>query len=213
MAANTAQTSLPILYSFRRCPYAIRARLAISYSGVDVEHREVVLKDKPQAMLDISPKGTVPVLQLADGTVIEESLEIMHWALDQKDSNEWQSPEQAGVIQDLIKQNDTAFKYWLDRYKYADRYPEHPMTYYRDHCEHWFTLLEEKLERHQSFLLCEHYTLADMALFPFVRQCAQVDRAWFDQTDYPCLQVWLDNLLASELFISVMQKQPQWKAP
>jgi glutathione S-transferase len=209
------QTKPTILYSFRRCPYAMRARLAIINSGIEVELREVVLKQKPQAMLDISPKGTVPVLQLRDGRVIEESSEIMRWALLHHDPDQWLPPTLDESIQSLINRNDEDFKYWLDRYKYADRFPEHPMDYYRSHCETWFASLEQTLAQNthldQSFLLTDRYTLADMALLPFVRQCAHVDRTWFDQTPYKHLRQWLDTWMSSELFMLVMQKYPQWR--
>jgi len=109
-----------ILYSFRRCPYAMRARMAIAASGLQVELREVVLRDKPQALLDISPKATVPVLQTSEGTIIDESLDIMHWALQQSDPENWL----ANIDHDLISNNDGDFKHWLDRYKYADRHPK-----------------------------------------------------------------------------------------
>ena len=204
--------TLPILYSFRRCPYAMRARLAIFKSKIDIELREVVLKDKPASLLAISPKGTVPVLQLADGAIIEESIEIMYWALHQSDPDEWLPLALQKPIEAMIQQNDDDFKYWLDRYKYADRYPEHSQEYYRSHCERWFLQLEKQLITHSGFLLTDHYTLADMALFPFIRQCAHVDREWFYQTDHKALQAWLDELIGSNLFKKVMDKYPQWQA-
>jgi len=202
---------LPILYSFRRCPYAMRARLALAYSGVETEHREVVLKDKPSTLLAISPKGTVPVLQLGSGEVIEESIDIMHWALRQRDECAWLSDVSRDEITGLIAHNDTEFKYWLDRYKYADRYPEYSMGYYRTKCEEWIRLLEKRLGDHGGFLMGSAYTLADMAIFPFIRQCAHVDRAWFDESPYPCVKLWLAQLIDSDLFASIMVKYPQWK--
>ncbi len=209
------QTVPTILYSFRRCPYAMRARLAIINSDIKVELREVVLKEKPQAMLDISPKGTVPVLLLSDARVIEESSEIMRWALQHNDPDHWLPAALDKSIQSLISRNDDEFKYWLDRYKYADRFPEHPMDYYRRHCETWFAFLDQQLSMNtylnQSFLLTDHYTLADMALLPFVRQCAHVDRVWFDQTPYTRLRQWLDTWMDSELFRLVMEKHLQWR--
>lgn len=204
--------ALPILYSFRRCPYAMRARLALYNSQVDIELREVVLKDKPSSLLAISPKGTVPVLQLSNGFVLQESIDIMNWALHKRDPDEWLSAALFEPTQRLIQQNDKEFKYWLDRYKYADRYPEHPVEFYRSQCEHWFAFLEGKLMAHDGFLLADHYTLADMALFPFVRQCAHVDREWFLQTPYVHLQAWLEKLISSDLFADVMKKHTQWIA-
>lgn len=212
MPISRLSTTLPILYSFRRCPYAMRARLAIYNSKIDIELREVVLKDKPPSLLSISPKGTVPVLQLSDGHILEESLDIMKWALQKRDPDQWLSAALIEATQVLIQQNDNEFKYWLDRYKYADRYPQHPLEFYRSHCERWFALLESKLMAHDGFLLADRYTLADMALFPFVRQCAHVDREWFFQTPYVHLQAWLEKLINSNLFTDVMKKHPQWIA-
>ncbi|WP_293265004.1 glutathione S-transferase [Neptunomonas sp.] len=204
-------TTLPILYSFRRCPYAMRARLAITNSKINVELREVILKDKPAALLALSPKGTVPVLQLVEGQVLEESIDIMYWALQHHDPDQWLPPLLIESIKALIQENDDEFKFWLDRYKYADRHPEHSSEFYRTHCECWFVKLENLLVTNKGFLLADHYTLADMALFPFVRQCAHVDREWFLQTPYIHLQAWLDTLIGSPLFTTVMQKHPQWK--
>lgn len=140
----------PILYTFRRCPYAIRARLAIGVSGVEVELREVDLRDKPQAMLDCSPKGTVPVLQLADGSVIDESLDIMRWALAINDPMGWCNETSEALA--LIAQNDSSFKQNLDRYKYADRHPEHSAEYYRGQAELFLLLLDTRLAE-QKYLM------------------------------------------------------------
>jgi len=202
--------TLPVLYSFRRCPYAMRARLALAYSGVQVEHREVVLKNKPAALLKASAKGTVPVLVVGN-TVIDESADIMRWALSQQDPASWLPSQQREAINTLIWQNDHEFKPWLDRYKYADRYPEHPMTYYREQCEAWFATLESSLKQHDGYLLGATATLADWALLPFIRQCAHVDRTWFYTANYPHLQAWLDKLLGSELFASIMHKYQPWE--
>jgi glutathione S-transferase len=189
----------------------MRARLAIYNSKINVELREVVLKDKPKALLSVSPKATVPVLQLANGNIIEESIEIMYWALQENDPDEWLPSALLAPTQALIQQNDDEFKYWLDRYKYADRYLEHPVEFYRTHCESWFAMLEQKLIINDGYLLLDRYTLADFALFPFVRQCAHVDRSWFLQTPYIHLQAWLEKMINSSLFAQVMQKRPQWK--
>lgn len=202
---------LPILYSFRRCPYAIRARLALAYAGIPVELREVVLKDKPVRMLELSPKGTVPVLQLPDGDVLDESYDIMLWALAQHDPNNWHEPSYQDDIAALIKKNDDEFKYWLDRYKYSVGYPEHSEEYYRNKGEEFLAYLEALLEKNR-YLLADHTTLADMGVFPFIRQFAFVDKGWFDQSPYPKLQVWLQEQLDSGLFKGVMFKYGQWKA-
>ena len=191
------------LYSFRRCPYAMRARMALRYCGVPVEIVEVSLKAKPAEMLAISPKGTVPVLD-ADGQVIDESLEIMRWALAQNDPQDWLLSGDARVAE-LIEANDQVFKVHLNRYKYAERYPEQPMEVYRAEGEMFLRRLEELLEG-RDYLLTDHPSLADVALMPFVRQFAHVDREWFAQTPYVRLQAWLQRILESELFTSIMKK-------
>ena len=191
------------LYSFRRCPYAMRARMALRYCGVPVEIVEVSLKAKPAEMLAISPKGTVPVLD-ANGRVIDESLEIMRWALAQNDPQDWLLSGDARVAE-LIEANDQVFKVHLNRYKYAERYPEQPMEVYRAEGEMFLRRLEELLEG-REYLLTDHPSLADIALLPFVRQFAHVDREWFAQTPYVRLQAWLQRFLESELFTSIMKK-------
>lgn len=197
----------PILFTFRRCPYAIRARLAVQVSGVAVEMHEVSLRSKPQAMLDLSPKGTVPVLALADGAVIEQSLDIMHWALAQSDPEQWldMDPEAMRQTQELIAQNDGVFKGFLDRYKYPERFPEHPAAHYRAQGEAILAQLDARIAAH-GFLIGNKRSLADMAIFPFVRQFVAVDPAWFYASQYQSLAGWLDGLLESPLFQSVMQK-------
>ena len=190
-----------VLYSFRRCPYAMRARMALRYSGVPLSIVEVSLKAKPAEMLVASPKGTVPVLVCADGSVIEQSLDIMHWALARHDPDNWLQPGCAA----LIEENDTRFKVLLDRYKYAIRYPEHPMEYYRAQGAEFLQRLEDLLAR-SAYLAGPALSLADVALAPFVRQFAHVDRDWFEQAPYPRLNAWLEQFLASELFSSVMRK-------
>lgn len=191
------------LYSFRRCPYAMRARMALRYSGVPVDIVEVSLKAKPAAMLAISPKGTVPVLN-AGGRVIDESLEIMRWALAQNDPQGWLLDGDARIAE-LIEANDQVFKVHLNRYKYAERYPEQPMEVYRAEGALFLQSLDELLTD-RDYLLTDHTSLADVALLPFVRQFAHVDREWFAQTPYVRLQAWLQRFLESELFTSIMKK-------
>ncbi|WP_339433183.1 MULTISPECIES: glutathione S-transferase [unclassified Pseudomonas] len=191
------------LYSFRRCPYAMRARMALRYSGVPVEIVEVSLKAKPAEMLVLSPKGTVPVLD-ANGRVIDESLEIMRWALAHNDPQDWRL-EGDSRIAELIEANDQVFKVHLNRYKYAERYPEQPMEAYRAEGMLFLHTLDELL-KDRDYLLADHPSLADVALFPFVRQFAHVDREWFAQTPYVRLQVWLQRFLESDLFTSIMRK-------
>ncbi|CAI8982715.1 glutathione S-transferase [Pseudomonas sp. IT-P260] len=191
------------LYSFRRCPYAMRVRMALRYSGVPVEIVEVSLKAKPAAMLAISPKGTVPVLE-ADGRVIDESLEIMRWALAQHDPDDWLLDGDSRIAE-LIEANDQGFKVHLNRYKYAERYPEQPMEVYRAEGAVFLQRLEALLTG-RDYLLTDHPCLADIALLPFVRQFAHVDREWFAQTPYVRLQAWLQRFLESNLFTSIMKK-------
>lgn len=203
---------LPILYSFRRCPYAIRARLTLKYSGIPVELREVVLADKPDEMLDASPKGTVPVLILDDGTVLEESLDIMNWALSHNDPDNWlvNNETTAEKTSQLIDINDGPFKQHLDHYKYAVRFPEHSPEYYRDQADGYLSKLNSLLKK-SSFLFGDQLSLADIAIFPFIRQFAFVDKKWFDDSQYHYLQSWLESMLKMNLFTDVMQKYPQWK--
>ncbi|WP_077045461.1 glutathione S-transferase [Pseudomonas sp. KK4] len=195
------------LYSFRRCPYAMRARMALRYAGIAVDIVEVSLKAKPAEMLALSSKGTVPVLSV-DGRVIDESLEIMRWALAQNDPQDWLlkgDPLGAKKIAALIEENDQAFKVQLNRYKYAERYPEQPMEAYRAEGEVFLRKLDELLAD-REYLLTDHPSLADVALMPFIRQFAHVDREWFAQTPYVRLQDWLQRFLASALFTSIMAK-------
>lgn len=201
-----------ILYSFRRCPYAMRARLAVAVSGIQVEIREIKLRNKPQAMLELSPKGTVPVLITPDGALVEESLDLMYWALRQSDPGSWlvTEPQQVTLTRQLIQQNDGEFKQYLDRYKYADRYPEHSEIYYRQQAEKTLVNLEQNLSTN-GCLVSENITLADMAILPFIRQFALVDKDWFDSAPYPLLKVWLEKFLNSELFESIMPKLSPWQ--
>lgn len=204
---------LPILYSFRRCPYAIRARMALHYAGISVEHREVLLRDKPAEMLAISPKGTVPVLQLPNGKVLEESLDIMYWALSINDPDRW-LPEDSAVrsqIDQLIAANDTQFKPQLDRYKYPDRYPEASQIDYRVAAEQTLQGLEERLGQ-QTYLCAEVMSLADVAIFPFIRQFARVDLDWFALSPYKKLYQWLIQFEGSLRFEQVMQRYPTFKS-
>jgi len=208
--------STPVLYSFRRCPYAMRARLAIASSGLSVELREVVLKDKPAEMLQASAKGTVPVLVLPEGRVIDESRDIMLWALRCSDPQNWlcrDDPDLLWQMEGLIQENDFVFKQHLDRYKYADRHPQHSQEYYRDQCLVTLNKLERALQKNSGFLVGGRMTLADAAIFPFVRQFAYVDREWFYGSAFPALQNWLDQQIESELFLSIMTKYAQWSEP
>jgi len=201
---------LPILYTFRRCPYAIRARMTLSYAKITLEHREVLLSEKPRSMLMASAKGTVPVLVLPDGSVIDESAEIMHWALDQHDPHSWWRQEHATTALALVDENDFQFKVHLDHYKYADRFPAQPQSHYRGEAEKFLLKLEQRLDTHR-YLQNDRPGFSDVAIFPFVRQFAFVDKPWFDQASYPKLQHWLQSFLDSDLFKNVMAKIPLWQ--
>jgi glutathione S-transferase len=210
----TPGTDTPlILYSFRRCPYAMRARMALLVSGTVCELREIVLRAKPPEMLAVSPKGTVPVLVLVNGTVLEESLEIMLWALERHDPERWLAPEdgsRADMLH-LIAQCDGEFKFHLDRYKYPDRYENTDAMEHRAAGADFLLQLEGRLSQHPC-LFGSRPALADMAIFPFVRQFAQTDQAWFDTQPWSQLHRWLSALLDSELFARIMPKVDPWQA-
>ncbi|WP_333612997.1 glutathione S-transferase [Psychrobacter sp.] len=203
-------SSYPRLYSFRRCPYAMRARLGLLFAGLQVELREITLKNKPPQMLAISPKGTVPVLQLLNGSVIEESREIMTWALEQQDAQGLLAAQTLPQANALIDKNDNEFKYWLDRYKYADRHLEMSQAEYRQRGEVFLQMLEELLIKNPC-LLGERITIADIGIMPFVRQFAHVNRKVFYDLPYPNLQRWLQDWLSNPLFLQAMTKFAPWQ--
>lgn len=207
---ESANPLVPVLYSFRRCPYAMRARLAIFKAGIEVELREIKLKNKPPEMIELSAKGTVPVLQLIDGKVIDESIMIMEWAAEQRPDCEELKNACNSEVQALIKINDFEFKKNLDNYKYSVRFPEKSMQEYRRDGESFLQRLEDNLIN--DYLFGETISFADLAIFPFVRQFAFVDKAWFDSTPYWRLQAWLARCLASQEFQSIMEKYPEWVA-
>jgi glutathione S-transferase len=196
---------LPLLYTFRRCPYAMRARLAIAVSGVSVREHEVDLKAKPAEMLAISPKGTVPVLHLQDGRVIEQSLDIMRWALAQHDPQSWLHADST-LVNVLIAENDGAFKRALDRYKYPERHPEKSQAAHRADGEVFIAQLETLLSR-QNFLCGSKASIADAAIMPFVRQFAAVDSVWWHAASYSRARAWLNDWTTSPLFEGVMKKR------
>ncbi len=190
----------------------MRARLALYISGTHCKLREVVLRDKPAAMLKASPKGTVPVLVLSDGTVIDESLEVMAWALGRADPEGWLAPAQSDLsaMHDLIVEADGPFKQALDRYKYPNRYENVDPLEQRALGDTFLQKLNTRLTDH-SQLFGDRISLADAAIFPFVRQFANTDREWFDAQPIPHLQAWLEGHLESGLFQAIMKKYKQWK--
>lgn len=201
---------LPRLYSFRRCPYAMRARLALLFAELPVELREIVLKNKPSQMLAISPKGTVPVLQLPEGRVIEESRDIMVWALEHNDKQGLLDAKLIKQANDLLDKNDHEFKHWLDHYKYADRYPEMSQAEYQERGEIFLQSLEALLNKN-AYLLGDSISIADIGIMPFVRQFAHVDRDVFYGLPYPKLQSWLQDWLEHPLFKQAMTKFDPWQ--
>lgn len=212
MLSAAAPGAGPILYSFRRCPYAIRARLALKVAGVRVALREVALRDKPAELLLASPKATVPVLQLPDGRVLEQSLEIMRWALAQWDPQGWLDLQgQEGEAAALIALNDGPFKQALDRYKYAPRHPERPAAAWRDDAVALMLAPLNARLASRPFLLRDTPSLADMAIAPFVRQFTAVEPQWFDGAPLAPLRAWLARLVSSDLFEAVMAKFPVWR--
>jgi glutathione S-transferase len=202
---------LPILYSFRRCPYAIRARLALCQASMAVELREVVLSNKPAAMLAASPAGTVPVLQLPSGEVIAESLDIMRWALAQQDADGWLAQGDTPGQRTLMATCDGAFKHALDRYKYAERHPERSAHAWRDDAVACLIApLEAQLSTHPQ-LGGEQPGLADAAIFPFVRQFAAVDAAWWAGSPWVATRRWHDRWATGALMATCMHKLPPWQ--
>lgn len=200
----------PVLYSFRRCPYAMRARMAIYQANIQCELREVVLKEKPEAMLLLSDKGTVPVLLTPDQEIIEQSCDVMHWALNQNDPDNWLDEDEA-QSQFLIDYNDNEFKHFLDRYKYHVGYPEHSQAYYRENAESFLKLLETHLNKNAGIaLIGSRLSYVDFAIFPFVRQFSKVDIDWFQSSPYALLKKWTANIEQSNLFQSCMKKYAQW---
>lgn len=221
----------PVLYSYRRCPYAMRARMAIFIADIAVEQREIVFWDKPQAMLQASPKGTVPVLVLPNNTVVDESRDILFWAFKHANKNTdknaiyqaWlfaeNSPERQTLIA-WIDRCDNDFKVHLDHYKYADRFPEFTQDDYRERGCRFLNEIESSLSKTQQennqitgsvALIGKQWSAADIAIFPFVRQFVHVDKSWFEQAPYPYLKAWLHALLNAPFFKGVMKNRPVWQ--
>lgn len=204
--------SLPILYSLRQCPYAMRARIGILLAKQTVLLRDIVMTDIPKEMLMASPKGTVPVLLFENESVIDESIDIMIWALNQNDPDNLLYKDQANCYVDmlaLIKKNDTEFVAALNKYKAASRYRDTNKEVCRQQCEYFISQLEERLNKHE-YLIGDTVSLADYAILPFIRQFSRVDRKWYSQSPYPKLQRWLEKHYLNPLFSKAMKIQPQW---
>ena len=185
----------------------MRARMAMGYSKISYEHREILLKNRPKDLYRISKKGTVPVLKLVDGTVIDESVDIMKWCIKQNDLDGWFEDNYA-LQNRFIKNNDTEFKYWLDRYKYHIRYVENSFEKYQKEVEA-FLIKYNLILQENYFLMGKKLSLVDVALMPFIRQAAHVDISWFAQ-NFPALSEWLEKLKVSPLFLSIMKKYDIW---
>jgi len=199
---------LPILYSYRRCPYAMRARMALQYAGIKLEHREIELRNKPQSMLLASPKGTVPVL-CVDGQIMDQSLDIMHWAIAQSDPDKWGDVDEHKALL-WISKNDGPFKKLLDQYKYPNRYPELIQEEVLGAVEELMLKPIETALQTSQYLLGSKMTWVDVAIFPFIRQFSMVNPQRFERLPYPLVKQWLNQHLESDLFKSVMDKHPNW---
>jgi len=209
---NTNTKSLPILYSLRNCPYAMRARIAIFKAKQTILLRDIVLSNKPKEMLASSPKATVPVLVLPNGKVLEESFDVMLWALNETDPNNLLHSKSETALPEmlsLIGVFDSEFKTCLEQYKCAKRYRENNIIECREACEQFIRTIEHRLNSH-AFIMSEKESLADIALLPFIRQFARVERQWYLQSPYPKVRQWLNHYLQSPMFTKVMAKYPLW---
>jgi glutathione S-transferase len=198
----------PILYSYRRCPYAMRARMALQYAGIEVEHREIELRNKPQSMLLASPKGTVPVLCVGE-LVLDQSLDIMKWALGKSDPEGWGDVEDA-IAKSWIQKNDGPFKVLLDQYKYPNRFPELDQEVVLNEALQCLLIPIEQSLQGSPYIMENKLTWIDVALFPFVRQFSMVNLKRFEELPIPQTRRWLAEHLESELFAAVMKKYPVW---
>jgi glutathione S-transferase len=196
---------LPILYSFRRCPYAMRARFSLAYSGLQYELREVDLKNKPQELLEVSPKGTVPVLLFSDGTIIEESMDIIHYALKYNDPDNWFCQNSA-ILDYIVNKNDNEFVPVLRKYKYHERYPNQSKEYYLKQAEDLFIVWLEETLSGSNYLVNNQISSADIALFPFVRQFVMADQIWFNNSKYNNIRRWLESFISHPLYNIIMKK-------
>ena len=181
--------------------------MALAYTNVKLEIREILLRDRPSELYKSSSKGTVPVLINLDGSVIDESLDIMLWALKNNSKQTWLKENHDEDLK-IINNNDTKFKRWLDKYKYHDRHPEHPRDFYRNKCDDTLSKYELALNN-TKYLLGNNMRIVDVAVFPFIRQFANVDYQWFEG-NYKGLTCFLKEISSSDLFIKIMGKYPLW---
>ena len=206
------ESDLPILYSLRRCPYAMRGRMGIALSKQQVLLREIITKDKPSELLASSAKGTVPVLVLPDGQIIEQSLDVMNWALQQNDPQDLlrsSNPTLNQQIHQLIKVNDDEFIGHLEKYRASVRYRNIDKEQRRQDCEGFISKLEALLTD-QAYFFGETPSLADFAVMPFVSQFVRVEKKWFVQSEYQNVGRWLRTHLDSKLYTQVMKQYPLW---
>lgn len=205
-------TRIPLLFSYRRCPYAMRARMALIDSGIDFNVYEISFKNKPHEIIEISPKGTVPVLRLAN-KVIDESLDIMMWACANGSSSHYSDLDKDVIDTglELIRKNDHEFKLHLDQYKYFTNYPSSSKDALGGACLFFIETLEGMLNLNK-YLLSDKISFADIAIFPFIRQFAGVDMNFFTSLKFHRVQEWLSDLTSSELFMNAMIKPRQRNA-
>ncbi len=205
--------SYPILYGFRRCPYVIRTRMTLAYSGISYILREIELKNRPKAMLDITSKGTVPVIQFPDGRVIDNSIGIVYYALGVNDPDGWNDfqPQEQEKARQLIIRYDTEFVPLLNKYKYFERHPEQTQEAYRENIETVFLTDMNTVLGTQGYLMSDRISVADVAIFPLMRQFAHADKEWFFASSYTHIIRWLESFLENPVFIQVMKKHPVWQ--
>jgi len=205
--------SYPILYAFRRCPYVMRTRIVLSYSNISYILRGIELKNKPSSMLEITEKATVPVMQFPDGNVLDNSLDIIYYALEKNDPEHWFDlpTEEKDKIRNLIALYDTEFVYLLNRYKYFEKHPEKTQEEYRENIETDFLVEMNSLLESQSYIMSDNISLADIAIFPLMRQFAFADKEWFFNSEYGNIIRWIESFLEHSIFKQIMEKHPIWQ--